>query len=96
MARLLCEHCGKIRTATTPSSRIFPCPACLDCNSPAKIRKLRPDIPVILTSGYLNPDDLNRAGQLAIRTILLKPVNTKELLGALADLFEKRAELQRN
>jgi signal transduction histidine kinase/ActR/RegA family two-component response regulator len=61
-----------------------------------EVRKLRPDIPMILTSGYLNPDDLNRAGRLGIRTILVKPVDAKELLGALAEIFEKRAELQRN
>jgi PAS domain S-box-containing protein len=61
-----------------------------------EMRKLRPDIPVILTSGYLNPDDLNRAGRLGIRTILIKPVDTKELLNALADLFEKQGELLRN
>lgn len=61
-----------------------------------EIRKIRPDLPVILTSGYINPDDLNRAGRLGIRTILMKPVNTKELLGALADLFEKCTERQRN
>jgi CheY-like chemotaxis protein len=61
-----------------------------------EIRKIRSDLPVILTSGYIKPDDLNRAVQLGIRTILIKPVNGKELLDALADLFEKRAELQRN
>jgi DNA-binding NtrC family response regulator len=58
--------------------------------------KIRSDIPVILTAGYINAHERHRAGRLGIRTILIKPVNTKELLGALADLFEKRAELQRN
>jgi PAS domain S-box-containing protein len=61
-----------------------------------EIRKIRSDIPVILTSGYINAHERHRASRLGIRTILVKPVNTKELLGALADLFEKRAEVQRN
>jgi hypothetical protein len=33
---------------------------------------------------------------LGVRTILIKPVNTKELLSVLVDLFEKRAQAQRN
>jgi len=38
-AKLLCEHCGKIRTATTLCSLTSPCEACLVCNSPSKSEK---------------------------------------------------------
>lgn len=61
-----------------------------------QIRKLRPDIPVILTSGYISPDDQARADRLGIHTILTKPVNTKELLATLAALFAKQPRLDRN
>ena len=56
-----------------------------------QIRRLRADLPVILTSGYINPEDQARADQLGIHAILTKPVNTKELLATLAGLFEEGA-----
>jgi CheY-like chemotaxis protein len=61
-----------------------------------EIRKVLSDIPVILTSAYINPDDLNRAVRLGIQTVLIKPLNTKELLGTLANLFNRRSETQTN
>jgi len=58
-----------------------------------EIKNLRADLPVILTSGYVSPEDQTRANQAGVYAILNKPVNTKELLGTLAKLFEKsRAE----
>jgi CheY-like chemotaxis protein len=58
-----------------------------------QIRKFRKDIPVIMTSGYISPEDQTRAGRLGIHAILTKPVNTKELLATLAALFEKRTRV---
>jgi DNA-binding NtrC family response regulator len=55
-----------------------------------QIRSLRPDLPVILTSGYVNPEDQACANKLRIHAILTKPVNTKELLTTLRTLFAKR------
>ncbi len=55
-----------------------------------EVRKLRPDLPVILTSGYVNPEDQAKADRLGIRAILTKPVNLKELLATLAGLFANR------
>jgi len=54
-----------------------------------EIRSIRADLPVILTSGYVSPEDQSRANELGIHAILNKPVNTKELLTTLAALFEK-------
>lgn len=59
-----------------------------------QIRKLRPDLAVILASGYIDPEDQVRADRLGIRAILTKPVNTKELLATLAQLFEKHPPLK--
>jgi len=50
-------------------------------------RKLRADLPIVLTSGYINPEDQVKADQLGIRSILTKPVNNRELLSCLATLF---------
>jgi PAS domain S-box-containing protein len=61
-----------------------------------EICKMRPDIPVILTSGYINPEDQAKADRLGIRAILTKPVNTKELLATLAALFEEGPRLRGN
>jgi PAS domain S-box-containing protein len=61
-----------------------------------QLRKLRADLPVILTSGYVNPDDQAKADRLAIRAILTKPVHTKELLSTLATLFAKKAGVDRD
>ena len=61
-----------------------------------QLRKLRADLPVILTSGYVNPDDQAKADRLGIRAILTKPVKTKELLSTLATLFAKKAPADRN
>ena len=55
-----------------------------------EVRKLRTDLPIILTSGYINPEDQVKADQIGIRSILTKPVNTKELLANLATLFAAR------
>jgi len=54
-----------------------------------EIRGLRADLPVILTSGYVSPEDQTRANQAGVYAVLNKPVNTKELLATLSALFEK-------
>ena len=57
-----------------------------------QLRKVRPDLPVILTSGYVNPEDQANADRLGIRAILTKPVNTKELLSTLAAILVQKTE----
>ncbi len=53
-----------------------------------QIRKVRADLPVILLSGYVNPEDQVRADRLGIRAILTKPVNSYDLLNALGAIFQ--------
>jgi len=45
-----------------------------------RVRAIRPDIPVLLTSGYLRSEDREAAHQCGIRELILKP-NTVEELG---------------
>ncbi|HTQ97068.1 MAG TPA: PAS domain S-box protein, partial [Candidatus Acidoferrum sp.] len=61
-----------------------------------EIRKILPEMPVILMSGYVNPEDQARADKLGIRAILQKPVKSKDLLGTLASVLEHSSRLQRN
>jgi PAS domain S-box-containing protein len=61
-----------------------------------QLRKIRPDLPVVLTSGYANPDDQEKANRLGIRAILTKPVNTKDLLSTLAAIFVQNGRSERD
>jgi CheY-like chemotaxis protein/two-component sensor histidine kinase len=61
-----------------------------------QIRKILPEMPVILMSGYVNPEDQARADKLGIRAILQKPVKSKDLLGTLGSVLEQSLRLQRN
>ena len=53
-----------------------------------ELRKLRPDIPILMTSGYIDPQDQINAIRLGVRAVLTKPVSRKELLAALHDIFQ--------
>ncbi len=53
-----------------------------------ELRKLRPDIPILMTSGYVDPQDQINAIRLGVRAVLTKPVSRKELLAALHDIFQ--------
>jgi CheY-like chemotaxis protein len=43
--------------------------------------ELRPDVPIVMTSGYVRAEDVESARRLGIRAVILKP-NTVEELGA--------------
>jgi PAS domain S-box-containing protein len=49
-----------------------------------ELHKIRPDLPVLLTSGYLRSEDRELAAKLGIRELILKP-NTVEELGLAID-----------
>jgi CheY-like chemotaxis protein len=46
----------------------------------ARILQVRPNIPIILATGYIRPQDTDAARRLGIRDLILKP-NTVEDLG---------------
>jgi CheY-like chemotaxis protein len=56
----------------------------------AELRELSKDIPIILTSGYFDPDDQITAQKLGVRATLAKPVNPKELLAVLGEILHER------
>jgi PAS domain S-box-containing protein len=61
-----------------------------------ELRKIRPDIPILMTSGYIDPQDQINATRLGVRAMLTKPVSRKELFAALHDIFQERTELDKS
>jgi len=57
-----------------------------------ELRNLRADIPILLTSGYFNPEDQMNAERLGVRSLLTKPVNARQLLWALHAIFQEQVE----
>jgi DNA-binding NtrC family response regulator len=43
---------------------------------------LRPDIPVIMTTGYIDPEELELARRIGVREVILKPTTIQEMARA--------------
>ena len=56
------------------------------------IHQIRADIPVLLTSGYLQADDQQKAESLGICETIQKPATADKLAGALERIFSEQAE----
>jgi len=59
-----------------------------------QLRKLRPDLPVILMSGFCGPDLKEHAGAAQARAILLKPLKCAQLAQCLAAIFSQPVRAQ--
>ena len=42
-----------------------------------ELRKTRPDIPILMTSGYIDPQDQISAIRLGVTPVLIKPLSRK-------------------
>jgi CheY-like chemotaxis protein len=51
------------------------------------ILAIRPDVPVVMTSGYIRPEDELEARQIGVREVILKPDTIEELAKALHRVF---------
>jgi len=51
--------------------------------------KIRPDIPVILSSGYTESISLEKAKQLGVRDYLMKPIAMKDLASSIRKILDK-------
>ena len=60
------------------------------------LRHLRPDVPIVLSSGYMSPDDLAAAHRLGIRHLLLKPDIVQELAQVLHRLLGEQDIAERH
>ena len=55
-----------------------------------EIHRTRADIPVVLTSGYLQADDQKKAESLGIRETIQKPATAEKLAGVLEKIFSEQ------
>jgi CheY-like chemotaxis protein len=58
----------------------------------ARILKVRPNVPVILATGYIRPQDTESARSLGIRDLILKPNTVEDLGHTLHRIFAERQE----
>ena len=56
------------------------------------IHQIRADIPIILTSGYLQAEDRQRAESLGIRETIQKPATADKLAGALEKILSEQSQ----
>jgi CheY-like chemotaxis protein len=56
----------------------------------AEVRKIRPDIPVVVCSGYLDEGAMKRLHALQVAEVVYKPVSIATLSGVLDRLFPER------
>ena len=57
-----------------------------------EVLAIRPGVPVVITSGYVRPEDQLRAQQLGIRDFILKPTTADQLATTLDQLLQERVE----
>jgi len=57
-----------------------------------EVLAIRPGTPVVITSGYVRPEDQVKAQQLGIRDFVLKPTTADQLATTLDQLLQDRAE----
>ena len=53
---------------------------------------IRPDVPVILTTGYIDPDDLELVQRIGVREVILKPTTIEEMGRSFRRLLAGRAQ----
>lgn len=58
-----------------------------------RVLKIRPDIPVILATGYIRPQDTESARSLGIRDLILKPNTVEDLGHTLHRIFAERKKV---
>ena len=56
-----------------------------------QLRALRPELPIVLMSGYVTPQFAARARELGIREVLTKPLVTRDIARSLANALSKEA-----
>ena len=54
----------------------------------SRILSVRPDLPVVITSGYVRPEDEEAAARLGVRAVIEKANTVEEMAGALDRIFQ--------
>src|SRR5690242_18609443 len=87
---LLCDLCGpskRIRMHSTWRSPSLSMPAMSGFEPARGILAMRADIPLLMTSGYVNPRDEDIARSIGVRAMILKPGTVEEPGRILDDLW---------
>jgi CheY-like chemotaxis protein len=61
-----------------------------------EVLRARPDIPIIMTTGYIRPEDAELARELGVGEIVLKPVLMSDLTSALRQRLSALRRAQRS
>jgi len=59
-----------------------------------ELLRIRPDVPIIMTSGYIRPADSELARRLGVRDLILKPNDVEELAQALHRILVRAPGVQ--
>jgi PAS domain S-box-containing protein len=54
-----------------------------------ELRQLQPELPIVMTSGYIRPEDLETAQRLGVGDLILKPDSVDELVRVLHQKFSQ-------
>jgi CheY-like chemotaxis protein len=57
----------------------------------AKLRQIRPDVPIILCSGYSDILDKTQPADLHVQAYLNKPIAMREMAQAIRQVLDRRA-----
>jgi CheY-like chemotaxis protein len=63
-------------------------PEMTGCELAREIRRIRPDIPIVLMSGYVTPALVDRARDLGIVDVLAKPLAERDMARSMADALD--------
>jgi CheY-like chemotaxis protein len=55
------------------------------------VLEIRPELPVVLTTGYIDPADLDRVQRIGVREVILKPATIEEMGRSFRRLLATRA-----
>jgi PAS domain S-box-containing protein len=67
-------------------------PEMTGCEMAREIRRIRPDIPIVLMSGYVTPALVDRAHDLGIVEVLAKPLAERDMARSMASALMSEAE----
>ena len=71
-------------------------PEMTGCELAREIRRIRPDIPIVLMSGYVTPSLVDRAHDLGIVDVLAKPLAERDMARSMASALMLEPEAVRS
>ncbi|HLS82653.1 MAG TPA: PAS domain-containing protein [Steroidobacter sp.] len=67
-------------------------PALSGCDLAQEVLRLRPDLPVVLTSGYVRPEDVQEARRIGAYDLVYKPNSVEDLASVINDALASRGQ----